>query len=61
MRAIFPFMLRFIPVGTGNANSQIEMVDLIAVYPRGYGERRKKYRQSQQLCGLSPWVRGTPH
>ena len=53
--------IRFSPVGTGNADKFCATMILLAVQPRGYGERLFLKLQKQNGTGSAPWVRGTPN
>ncbi len=51
---------RFIPVGAGNSPTAPCHCVPVAVYPRGCGELPRAPAATSSICGLSPWVRGTP-
>ncbi len=53
------YLLRFIPVGTGNTIFKLCDFDGLTVHPRGYGEHSKPHMSSIFFGGSSPWVRGT--
>ena len=52
--------LRFIPVGTGNTDSDHNWPIVSTVHPRGYGEHSIGRSHDRRISGSSPWVRGTP-
>ncbi|CCW30259.1 hypothetical protein XNC3_1900001 [Xenorhabdus nematophila F1] len=51
---------RFIPVLTGNTNRKKQRDGSVSVYPRTYGEHEFWELLIACLCGLSPYLRGTP-
>ncbi len=52
---------RFIPAGAGNAAIRPGPLLLVAVHPRGRGERWSATSWRTVACGSSPRARGTPH
>ncbi len=50
---------RFIPVGAGNSAQSATTQWRSTVYPRGCGELIINIGLRGDVCGLSPWVRGT--
>jgi hypothetical protein len=51
---------RFIPTGVGNAPSQEQHYEALAVHPHGCGERVRKSNIEAMRAGSSPRVWGTP-
>ena len=51
--------LRFIPVGTGNTDSNAPVTISRAVHPRGHGEHLTGRPAFLSSNGSSPWARGT--
>jgi len=51
--------MRFIPVATGNTESDARYAYKTAVHPRGYGEHFTNMNKPIKQSGSSPWLRGT--
>src|SRR5699024_4219408 len=49
-----------IPVHTGNTRSICNLIMMLSVYPRAYGEHTRQTITSPTASGLSPCIRGTP-